>query len=388
MKLVFWISAFLIGYVYAGYPLWAYFRSRWRSRPWRQDEIFPTVSVVMAVYNEAERIQEKLNNLFQQDYPANRLEVVVVSDGSQDRTSEVLAKRRREGVRVFHYPEHRGKAVALNLGIQQARGEIVVFTDARQRLEPASMRYLVSNFSDSTVGCVTGELILRHADQTGTQAGVSLYWRYEKWMRKWEARTDSMVGATGAIYAVRRELLGTLPEGTILDDVYLPLQVVRAGYRAVFDPRARAWDSLPESNRDEFRRRVRTLAGNYQLLQLAPWLLHKENRIRFQLISHKLLRLFVPFFLAGLFLSSWWLAEDLFYWIMALLQSSFYLSAALGLVSPSKPLGRLLAAPAAFGLLNAAAVMGFVNFLFHRAALSRLWVSADARRLTRGGSRT
>lgn len=380
MKWVFWISAGFIGYVYFGYPLWIYSRARWRPRPWRREESVLCVSVVMAVHNEERLIKRKLDNLFGLDYPADRLEVIVVSDGSTDRTDTILAAYPAQRLKVVELSRHQGKAAALNAGIEQSSGEIVVFTDVRQELEPESLRFLTCNFADPGVGGVTGELVLCPDDPSGTQPGVRFYWGYEKAIRNWESQADSTVGATGALYAVRRKLLVTLLEGIILDDLYLPLQVVRQGYRSVFEPRARVWDSLPPTSGGEFRRKVRTLTGNYQLLQLAPWLWRRENRLRFQFISHKLLRLWVPLFLLLLLLSSWWLAGELFYRILALLQSVFYVFAVLGFAFRGKVMGRLLGVPAAFCLLNGAAVMGLIKFLFHRGPLWQLWVPANPRR--------
>ncbi len=378
MKSLFWISAVFITYVYFGYPIWVFLRSRWWPQPWRQEAIFPMVSVVVPIHNGGEHTQAKLENLLGLDYPNDRLEITVISDGSQDATNEILARCADQRLHFLQYPERRGKAAALNLGFQEARGEIVVLTDVRQYLEPNSLRLLVSNFSDPSVGCVSGELILGEEVQPGTPAGVGFYWRYEKWIRKCEARIDSTVGVTGALYAVRRELLTTLPADLILDDVYQPMHVVRQGFRSVFDARARAWDSLPPTSRGEFRRKVRTLLGNYQLVQYAPWLLCRENRIRFQFVSHKLLRLWVPLFLGSLFTSSWWLVTDPFYLGLALLQSAFYICAGLGLWLQVKQLRVLLGVPAVFCLLNGAAIMGLINFLFRRGPLWRLWVPANA----------
>ena len=376
MKWVFWVSAGVIAYVYIGYPLWLYIRARVWSRPVRRAPIFPSVSIVIAVHNEAKVLPQKLRNLAELHYPADHYEIVIVSDGSTDATNQILAAHANERLRVFVLPDQQGKASALNQAIQAVRGEIVVFTDARQMIERDALRHLVANFADPGVGCVSGELILRESDPGTSLGGVGLYWSIEKKIRYWEGLSGSVVGATGALYAVRKQFLVALPAETILDDVYIPLLVARQGGRVVFEPRARAWDSLAESGRDEFRRKVRTLTGTYQLLQLAPWLLRKENPVRFQFISHRLLRSFVPFFLPGLFLSSWWLAGTVFYRIFAALQLAFYLCAVVGLWLRVKRLGMLLAAPAGFCLLNAAAVVAFVNFLFRRSTPRQLWVSA------------
>ncbi len=363
MKWLFWLSVALIAYPYAGYPLWAYFRSRWWPSPWVQEEILPTVSVVLAVHDEGERIAPRLQNLHELDYPPERLEIITVSDGSRDATNTILSQYRGDRLHVIQFPEHRGKAAALNAGIREAGGEIVVFTDARQRLEPSSVRALVDNFADPSVGCVTGELVLYKEHQPAVQTGVSLYWRYEKWIRKCEGSTDSTMGATGALYAARRELLVTLPEGTILDDVYLPLQVVRQGYRCVFDARARAWEPMPVSYAEEFRRKVRTLTGNYQLLRIAPWLLTRANRARFEFVSHKLMRLLVPLALVGAFLASLFLTGT-FYRLAFLAQVLFYGLGAVAIGRPRlQPGGRLAGVALTFLLLNAAASVALMNFV-------------------------
>jgi cellulose synthase/poly-beta-1,6-N-acetylglucosamine synthase-like glycosyltransferase len=203
-----------------------------------------------------------------------------------------------------------------------------------------------------------------------TGQGMGLYWRVEKTVRELEAASGSMVGATGALYAVRRELLASLPAGTILDDVYLPMQVVRQGKRVVFEPRARAWDSPDLGAAREFSRKVRTLSGNYQLLQLAPWLLYKSNPIRFEFVSHKLLRLAMPLALALLLASSLMLS-GLLYRVALIVQLVFYaLSvAALARLLKEGPVARAAEAAATFVLLNTAAVVAFANFVRGRKAV-------------------
>ena len=226
--------------------------------------------------------------------------------------------------------EHRGKANALNHGIAEAKGEIVCFIDARQIISSDGLKNLVANFADPSVGCASGELILRADPTTPSSDGVGLYWRLEKHIRNWEGQAGSTVGATGAFYAVRKDLFSPLPEGIILDDVYIPLQVARQGSRVIFDPSAVAWDDFTPSPKQEFRRKVRTLAGNYQLLQLAPWVLTNANPLRFQLVCHKLLRLLIPFALVGLFVSTLWLRRSLYELALAL-QLLFYALATLSL---------------------------------------------------------
>ncbi len=246
----------------------------------------------------------------------------------------------------------------------------MVFTDARQKIEPGALRLLVENFADPDVGCVSGELMLGDFHEGESSRGVGLYWRIEKQVREMEAASGSMVGATGALYAVRRELLTDLPAGTILDDVYLPMQVVRQGKRVVFDGRAHAWDIPDLGAGFEFSRKVRTLSGNYQLVQLAPWLLSPKNPIRFEFVSHKLARLAVPFALLALLFTSFALTGS-FYRVALILQLVFYALSALALMGVDKggALAWIADAPGTFVLLNGAAFMALVNFLARRRAV-------------------
>jgi cellulose synthase/poly-beta-1,6-N-acetylglucosamine synthase-like glycosyltransferase len=326
--------------------------------------IEPSVSVLLAVRNEAANLPAKLANLRELEYPAEKIEVVVVSDGSTDETEEILSAHAGERLRYFALAEHQGKAVALTRAMAEARADIVVFMDARQRVEPGALRRLVANFADPSVGCVSGELMI--GDGRESTSGAGLYWRMEKRIRQWESATGSVVQASGAFYAVRRDLAVPVPAGTILDDVYQPMNVVRQGKRVVFEPEARAWDPWETDSRQEFRRKVRTLTGNYQLLQLAPWLLTSVNPIRFEFVSHKLLRLFVPFALAALLVSSV-LIEGSFYRGFAIAQAAFYGVSLLAL--PHVRLGvvgRLANVAWTFLVLNAAAVVALVYFLGRR----------------------
>ena len=378
MKYVFWLAAALIGYSYLGYPAWLWLRGRWSPRPVRRGSYLPSVSVVMVVRNEEAGIARKIENLLALEYPANQLDVVIVSDGSTDRTPAILAEYARDSregrrVQILMKPSSRGKAAGLNDGIQVATGELLLFTDARQHIEPGALRMLVENFSDPDVGAASGELMLGNPSSGETGKGMGLYWRIEKKIRELESSSGSVVGATGAIYCARRGLLqaSPLPEGTILDDVLLPMRVVRQGSRVVFDSRARAWDAPDLGDGREFSRKVRTLSGNYQLVQLAPWLLTSENPMRFEFVSHKLSRLAVPFALLAILIASIFLPQP-FYRIALGLQLAFYALSLAALadfkIGPLSP----LADPArTFILLNSAAVIAFVNFATGRKAI---WV--------------
>ncbi len=367
MKVVFWAATALIVYTYAGYAGWLWLRARLRPWPVLSGAWEPFVSIVMVVRNEELCLEAKLQNLRALDYPAERCQIVVVSDGSTDRTEQILREHARDPrVQVLMNQLSQGKASGLNDAFGLVSGEIVVFTDARQRMEGDAIRRLAEDFADPEVGCVSGALFLGDA-QTGESAkGMGLYWRVEKKIRELESQSGSVVGATGAIYAVRRELLTPVPENTILDDVYLPMQVVRQGKRVIFEPRARAWDSPDLGAEREFSRKVRTLSGNYQLLQLAPWILKSEDPVRFEFISHKVLRLAVPFALAALLLSSIFLTGIVYRFALAL-QILFYgMSGLAGLRLIRGRWSGMADAALTFVVLNSAAAVAFVNFLTGR----------------------
>jgi len=364
---IFWSAAILIGYTYAGYPLWLWLRSRLRPRPVQRAANLPFTSFVMVVRNEEKVLQRKLENLLSLDYPEENAEIVVVSDGSTDRTELILREyARNPRVLAVLNQLSRGKAAGLNDALNVAHGEIVVFTDARQTLEPGSVKVLMEDFADPQVGCVSGELMLGEPEAGEKNRGMGMYWRIEKTIRELESASGSVVGATGAFYGVRREFLQPIPPETLLDDVYIPMEVVRRAKRVVFEPKARAWD-LPDQGTDrEFARKVRTLSGNYQLFQLQPWLLRSENPIRFEFVSHKLLRLVVPFALVAGLASCAWL-PGLFYRVVLVLQLAFYALSLVGLAGIKLgPIARAGDAAFTFLVLNTAALVAFANFVTGR----------------------
>lgn len=372
MKWAFWASAFLIAYTYAGYMGWLWLRACLWPWPVLRSQQEPYVSVVMVVRNEELCIEAKLRNLLELDYPQALYQIVVVSDGSTDGTDAILREHAQDSrVQIATNQLPRGKASGLNDAISLAAGEVVVFTDVRQQIESGAVRLLLENFADPHVGCVSGALILGDPDSGEAGKGMGLYWRLEKKIRELESASGSVVGATGALYAVRREWLTPVPEGTVLDDVYIPMHVVKQGKRVIFEPRARAWDSPDLGAEREFSRKVRTLSGNYQLVQLAPWLLSRGNPLRFEFVSHKLLRLAVPFALTVLLIASIFLSGPL-YRSALLLQVVFYGLSLLALLHLTRgPLARISDVALTFVVLNGAAAVAFVNFLIGRKAV---WV--------------
>ncbi|HEV3304892.1 MAG TPA: glycosyltransferase family 2 protein [Candidatus Sulfotelmatobacter sp.] len=367
MKWLFWCAACLVIYTYVGYAAWLWLRARLHPWPVLRAKQEPDISIVMVVRNEERWLEGKLRNLMALDYPPERCQIVVVSDGSTDKTESILREFSNDPrISVVFNQLSQGKACGLNDAMAIARGEVIVFTDARQKIEPAAIRLLMENFADPDVGCASGELMLGDPESGETKRGMGLYWRIEKEIRELEAASGSVIGATGALYAVKHELVSDFPKGTILDDVYLPMQVVKKGKRAVFEPRARAWDVSDLGAEQEFNRKVRTLSGNYQLMQALPWLLSRENPVCFRFVSHKLLRLAVPFALAAAFIASIFLS-GVVYRVALVLQLLFYGLSLLALLRLNwGPLARMADASLTFVVLNTAAAVAFANFITGR----------------------
>ncbi len=373
MRLWFWILVGLVVYCYIGYPLLIALAARIRGRPVRRaGGPLPSVSVVISAWNEAEAIGRRIENLLAQDYPAGGLEILVGSDGSTDGTAAVLEAIRDPRLRVFRFDRRRGKPAVFNDLVPRAKGAVVVFTDARQRFAPDTIRRLAENFADPEVGCVSGTLFFESTDASAAK-GVGLYWNYELFIRRREALVHSMLGATGAVYAVRRDLIPRIPESIVLDDMFIPLTIVLKGLRAVMDERAGAFDRPAASGREEYRRKVRTLYGNYQLLAAMPEvLIPGRSPVALQMLSHKCLRLVMPLILPVVFGLSVLGSADPFLRGMSVLQTIFYGAAAVGGLSRASKCGRLrrltrwCGVPAMFCVMNAAAAAGLYRFLLGR----------------------
>lgn len=368
MKLLFWLCFALTAYAYFGYALWLWIYVRVHRRPIHQSHITPPVSIIIAARNEEANLPAKLENLGLLDYPQSRIQIVIASDGSTDRTASILREQSPPLLSVI-LNESNGKAYALNAAVKQATGEILVFLDARQFVEPNAVSELVACFADPSVGAVSGELLLENASGAPSSDALGIYWKIEKVVRRLESSSGSVVGVTGAIYAIRRELYTEIPTGTLLDDVFVPMHVARYGKRVIFQPLAIARDRLFSAKGKEFSRKVRTLTGNYQLLQLAPWLLSPANPLLFRFISHKLLRLAVPLFLAVMLVTSA-LAGGAFYQAIFWLQIAFYLLAAAGMLNPTFRRIKPAAIASTFVMLNAAAALAFYNFV---AGKNKVW---------------
>jgi len=364
LETTFWLALLLLGYLYVGYPLVAWLRARVSPHPHRREPIAPAVTLVVVAHNEAERIEGRIRNLLNLDYPAAQLDIIIASDGSTDDTVERARMHADARVAVLAFRFRRGKPAVLNDVVPSARGDIVVLADARQRFESDSVTALVSNFADPSVGAVSGELMLSPGT-TAAGDGAGFYWGYEKFMRRCESRSDSTAGATGAIYAIRRTLFEPIPADTILDDVLIPLRMVRRGYRVLFDAKARAIDGPSATGRQEFVRKARTIAGTFQLFCRERWLLNPlRNRIWFQTMSHKGLRLAAPLLHAAVLATCIGLRDLPMYRLMLFAQAAFCGAAVAGWAEGHRTRRlRIVTVPYAICLMHWATIVACVRFV-------------------------
>lgn len=364
MKLLFWICFALTAYAYCGYAVLLWLWSLIHKRPVMKHPATPFVSIIMAVCNEEFNLPAKLADLQKLDYPRDKLRIIIASDGSTDKTPFILAEHAAI-VNFIILDKQQGKAFALNTAVRQATGELLVFMDARQSVDANAITQLTSCFSDPSIGAVSGELVLESHLDSPSQDAVGMYWKIEKLIRRLESASGSVVGVTGALYAIRRELYTDIPMGTILDDVFVPMHIARQGKRVIFEASAIARDRVFSDKGKEFSRKVRTLTGNYQLLQLAPWILSFSNPLLFRCISHKLLRLIVPLLLIFM-LGASGMAHGLFYRCLFFVQLFFYTLSVLGAWKPFTTNAKPVAIASTFVMLNAAAAIAFYNFISGR----------------------
>jgi len=373
-EVIFIISVSFLAYTYVVYPLvilgWRILAPRRVGKRYSH----PSVSVVLVVRNDEDFIEERLRNILSQDYPRDLLEVILVPDGTTDGTLEVARSAGDSRVRILEAGSVAGRSEAINRGVAAAGNEIVVFGEARQRFGESAVAELTAMFHDSTVGAVSGELIVRKGSDSHMREGVGFYWKYERALRKLESRVDSIVGATRAIYGIRRELFVPISPATMIDNFLIPMRVILRGYRVIFVPRAKAYDWRAESRSHEFRRKARTLAGQFQVITGEKSLLDpRRNPVFLQMVSHRVTRLFVPYCLVAALVSNAFLVGPV-YRVTLLVQLLFYGTILLGFTPlASSRVAGVVRAVSTFAVLNAAAVMGLWVYLTgrHRAPLKR-----------------
>lgn len=360
-----WLSLGLIAFTYAAYPLIVAILAWVMPNPVTGGQYSPYVSIVLCVRNEERWLEQKLQNLASLYYPRDFIEVIVCSDGSTDGTETIAGRWINRGVRLISSSERIGKAACINIAVESAQGEVVIFTDARQKLSENAILELVSTLGDPSIGAAGGELVIGDSEDEGFGAGVNFYWKYEKWIRRNEAAFDSCIGLSGALYGIRKSDFTPIPPETVLDDVIVPMDMVIRGRRVVMVPSAKAFDIPSDDIERERRRKVRTLAGNFQMLQLRPAYLNPAaNPVFMQFLSHKVLRLFMPLFLLTTLIFSFvlYLGGEGYGWLVTI-QSALYSLAFIGLTWPNAQEYRLIRIPSTFLAMNWFATLGFVSFV-------------------------
>lgn len=370
---IFWLALALTAYAYVGYPIIAWWMAR-RARGTYRSHVgvdptdlseWPMVSLVIAAYKEESVILERLQNAIMLDYPADRIEVLIGVDGNEDLTGDLVTTFGDPRVRLLQYPERRGKASVLNDSVPQARGEIIVFSDANTNMDRDSIKRLVRHFRDAEVGAVCGKLVL--FDPVRGQNVDGMYWKYENFLKSCEAQFGALLGVNGAVYAIRKELYRPIPSDTIIDDFLIGMRIHLAGKRLLYDDQAIAYEETPAMIGDEFHRRARIGAGGFQsLFWLLPLLNPLRGRLAFAFWSHKVLRWFCPTFLIAALASNIYLSRDPFYVRVLLLQELFYLAAVVGMAFKLAGGGKkVLRIPAMFVSMNAALFVGLWRWLTH-----------------------
>jgi cellulose synthase/poly-beta-1,6-N-acetylglucosamine synthase-like glycosyltransferase len=367
MHLFFWTGAALLFYTYVGYPLLLALASRLRSRPIRRGQWQPRVSVIITAYNEERDLRAKLDNTLLLDYPPDKLEIIVASDCSTDRTDEIAREYASKGVRLHRQTERLGKTSAQNMAVELAQGEVILFSDATTLYQPDVLRVMLPNFADESVGCVAGRLIYVDPSGSSVGEGARSYWNYETFLKRHESRVCSLIGASGCLYAVRRSAYVPMyPEAC--SDFLIATKMVEQGLRAVYEPAAVCTEETNKRTDKEMRMRVRIIAQTFTDLWRHRAMMNplKSGFYAVQLLSHKVLRYFVPIFLLIIFFSSLALStRSLFYALAALAQLSFYALALLSwlLERWGTRRNRLLALPQYFVLANLASLVAFYKFL-------------------------
>lgn len=379
------LSCFIIFYNYAGYAIIAYILNRLgKKTPPPPSGYTPSVSFIVAAYNEEYFIREKVLNSLQQDYPADKIEYIFITDGSSDRTPDII--REYSAIQLLHQPQRNGKSHAINRAVATARHEILIFSDANTTLNTQAVRHIARHYHDPKTGGVAGEKKVVSLSKTGDEVGggEGLYWKYESFLKKIDADFYSVVGAAGELFSVRRALYHPLPGNIILDDFVISLETAEKGYRIIYEPDAYAMEAPSFSMKDEGKRKVRIAAGGFQAIGILSGLLAfwKQPRLSFLYISHRVLRwtlsplCFILAFVSNLVLVL--STDNILFQCLFGVQLLFYILAALASAMPPDKRPSLLKLPYYFTFMNISVVLGFFRFL--RGGQSAVW--EKARRVT------
>ena len=392
LVLFFWLCVAAVVYTYAGYPLLLFLAGRLRPQRRLPAAELPHVTLLIAAYNEEDVIADKLEHSLQLDYPREKLQILVAADGSDDATPDIVRRYKDRGVDLSYSPPRRGKMAAITNALAQARGSVVIITDANNEYNKESLRLLVAPYADPKVGAVGGAKHIVQ-DGAGLSASEGLYWRYESFIKQQESRLGSCVAMPGEILSFRRELFEPPQRPVIMDDIYVAMLILRKGYRIAYEPRAKSYEYVSPTAQDEFERRARNVAGRYQAAMMLPAkLFWRRPVVMWQWMSHKFMRMLLPFAMLGALVTNillvvwppepsatWdWVGMSPPYgWIVLVLQILFYLLAWIGSrVQVGGVIGKLLYLPSFLVSSNMAGLAGFLRHVTRRQA-------ATWRRVTR-----
>lgn len=367
----------MIIYHYLLFPLCTVLIAVFGERPVSKGDILPRVSLIIAAYNEEKVIEAKIRNCFQLEYARDKLEIIIVSDGSTDKTSQIVEAYRSMGVIGLFDPPRKGKTAALNRAVARASGEIVVFSDANSMYDHKAIMFLVRNFQDRSVGGVCGRKKIVENMTRGSSRGDSLFWDFESTIKVNQSRIGSITTGDGEIFAIRKELYKEIPEKVINDDTAITFNVIRQGYMVVYEPKAISNEEASITLRDDFNVKARMVCGGYQTLVLyAAMLFPPRNFFAIQFISHKVLRWMMPWFLISFYTVNIFLLHG-FYLYVFFLQSIFYLMALVGYVTKDqRGIGRLFYIPVYYCAMNVAAIFGFFYYFKGKVGID-IWKKAQ-----------
>ena len=365
MEAIFWIIILLVIYTYAGYPLSVIFLSLFAKKEVKKGFYEPTVTVLITAYNEENNIASKLEDTLSLEYPKEKMEIVVASDGSNDKTEEIVRDYQSKGVRLIRVEGRVGKTETQNRAVKQAKGDIIIFSDATTKYDKSAIRKIVRNYHDPSVGAVSGRYEYYNPNGAPTGMGTILFWKYENFIKSRQTKIRTITGCCGCIYSVKKSLYEPLP-ANIISDLVEPLKILEKGYRIAFEPEAVAYEATEKKASDEFSMRVRVITRGMNGLLFVknlfnPW---KYNFVAFQLFSHKVLRWSIPFLMMGLLISNAFLLEYFFYRITFFLQVIFYAAAIFGWIwSQRGKKIKMLSIPFYFCLVNLASAIALGNIV-------------------------
>jgi cellulose synthase/poly-beta-1,6-N-acetylglucosamine synthase-like glycosyltransferase len=366
VQAIFLVAVAMVGLIYIGYPMLIFFLSRLFGSPVRQAEITPSVSFIIAAYNEEKDLARKIENTLALDYPREKLEIIVASDCSTDRTDEIVLGYTGLGVYLHRQPERKGKTVAQNRAVQNSIGEILVFSDATTEYGSDALRRIVRNFADPVVGCVAGQLIYVDRDASGIGRGCRSYWDYEKFLKSCESQLRSLIGVSGCLYAVRRSCHAKLANDMI-DDFVIATEIHLQGLRTIYEPDAVSMEDTNNKAKDEFRMRVRVIEQTMSALDRYREVLNpfKHGMFAIQMICHKLLRYTLPVWLMIALITNVFLMPDSdFFKLVFGLQVLFYILSFAGYLGERMKLRLgMLSIPYYFVLVNIASLVAFMKYV-------------------------